>query len=52
VTDLIENIGLDLVLRTTMFGLALVPVALFASFANRSSTWCLCPDPAVAVFAP
>jgi hypothetical protein len=52
VTDLIENIGLDLVLRTTMFGLALVPVALIASFANRFDTWRLSPDPAVALFTP
>jgi O-antigen ligase len=51
VTDLTENIGLDLLLRTGIIGLALFLLALIASLANGLSTWRLHPDPAVAVFA-
>jgi O-antigen ligase len=51
VTDLTENIGLDLWLRTGVIGLALFLLALVTSLVNGFATWRLHPDPEVAVLA-
>lgn len=51
VTDLTENIGLDLWLRTGIIGLVLFLLALATSLVNGFATWRLHPDPAVAVLA-
>ncbi len=51
VTDLTENIGLDLWLRTGLIGLGLFLLALVASLVNGFATWRLHPDPMVAVLA-
>jgi len=50
-TDLTENIGLDLWLRTGLIGLALFLLALLTSLANGFAAWRLHPDRMVAVFA-
>jgi O-antigen ligase len=50
-TDLTENIGLDLWLRTGLIGLGLFLMALIVSLVNGFSTWRLHPDPMVAVVA-
>jgi O-antigen ligase len=50
-TDLTENIGLDLWLRTGVIGLALFLIALITALVNGFATWRLHPDPEVAVFA-
>ena len=50
-TDLTENIGLDLWLRTGVIGLVLFLIALVTALANGFATWRLHPDPEVAVFA-
>jgi O-antigen ligase len=50
-TDLTENIGLDLWLRTGVIGLALFLLTLIVSLVNGFSTWRLHPDPMVAVLA-
>jgi O-antigen ligase len=51
VTDLTENIGLDLWLRTGLIGLGLFLLALVTSLVNGFATWRLHPDPEVAVLA-
>jgi O-antigen ligase len=51
VTDLTENIGLDLWLRTGLIGLALFLVALLVSLVNGLAAWRLHPDRMVAVLA-
>jgi hypothetical protein len=51
VTDLTENIGLDLWLRTGLIGLGLFLLALVTSLVNGFAAWRLHPDPEVAVFA-
>jgi hypothetical protein len=51
VTDLTENIGLDLWLRTGLIGLGLFLLALITSLVNGFGTWRLHPDPEVAVLA-
>ncbi|HLI73126.1 MAG TPA: O-antigen ligase family protein [Acidimicrobiales bacterium] len=50
-TDLTENLGLDLWLRTGLIGLALFLVALVVSIANGLTAWRLHPDRMVAVLA-
>jgi O-antigen ligase len=50
-TDLTENIGLDLWLRTGVIGLTLFLLALITALVNGFATWRLHPDPAVSVFA-
>jgi hypothetical protein len=50
-TDLTENIGLDLFLRTGGIGLTLFLVALVMSLANGFAAWRLHPDRMVAVLA-
>jgi len=50
-TDLTENIGLDLWLRTGLIGLGLFLLAIVTSLVNGFSTWRLHPDRMVAVFA-
>jgi O-antigen ligase len=50
-TDLTENIGLDLWLRTGLIGLGLFLLALLTSLVNGFATWRMHPDPTVAVFA-
>ncbi len=50
-TDLTENIGLDLWLRTGLIGLGLFLLALVTSLVNGFATWRLHPDPTVAVLA-
>ena len=50
-TDLTENIGLDLWLRTGLIGLGLFLLALLTSLVNGFATWRLHPDPTVAVLA-
>jgi hypothetical protein len=50
VTDLTENIGLDLWLRTGLIGLGLFLLAIVTSLANGFTTWRLHPDRMVAVF--
>ena len=50
-TDLTENIGLDLWLRTGLIGLGLFLLALVASLVNGFATWRMHPDPMVAVLA-
>jgi O-antigen ligase len=50
-TDLTENIGLDLWLRTGLIGLGLFVVALVVSLVNGLSAWRLHPDRMVAVLA-
>jgi O-antigen ligase len=51
VTDLTENIGLDLWLRTGLIGVVLFLVALVVSLVNGLSVWRLHPDRMVAVLA-
>ena len=51
VTDLTENIGLDLWLRTGLIGVVLFLVALLVSLANGLTVWRAHPDTAVAVLA-
>jgi O-antigen ligase len=51
VTDLTENIGLDLWLRTGLIGLGLFLLALVMSLVNGFATWRLHPDRTVAVLA-
>jgi len=51
VTDLTENIGLDLWLRTGFIGLGVFLLAVVLALANGFATWRLHPDPMVAVFA-
>jgi O-antigen ligase len=51
VTDLTENIGLDLWLRTGLIGLGLFLLALVTALVNGFGTWRLHPDPEVAVLA-
>ena len=51
VTDLTENIGLDLWLRTGLIGLGLFLLALVISLVNGFATWRLHPDRMVAVLA-
>jgi O-antigen ligase len=50
-TDLTENIGLDLWLRTGLIGLGLFLLALLTALVNGFATWRLHPDPKVAVLA-
>ena len=50
-TDLTENIGLDLWLRTGLIGLALFLAAIVVSLVNGFATWRLHPDRMVAVLA-
>ena len=50
-TDLTENIGLDLWLRTGLLGLALFLLALVTSLVNGFAAWRLHPDRMVAVAA-
>jgi len=50
-TDLTENIGLDLLLRTGIIGLTLFLIALVASIANGFAAWRMHPDPMAAVLA-
>jgi len=50
-TDLTENIGLDLWLRTGLIGLGLFLLAVVTSLVNGFATWRLHPDRMVAVFA-
>jgi O-antigen ligase len=51
VTDLTENIGLDLWLRTGLIGLGLFLLAIVTSLVNGFATWRLHPDRMVGVFA-
>ncbi|MGD0378686.1 MAG: O-antigen ligase family protein [Acidimicrobiales bacterium] len=51
VTDLTENIGLDLWLRTGLIGLGLFLLALVTALVNGFATWRMHPDPTVAVLA-
>ncbi len=51
VTDLTENIGLDLWLRTGLIGLGLFLLAVSTSIVNGFATWRLHPDPMVAVLS-
>jgi len=51
VTDLTENIGLDLWLRTGLIGLGLFLLALVTALVNGFSAWRLHPDQEVAVLA-
>jgi hypothetical protein len=51
VTDLTENIGLDLWLRTGLIGVALFLAALIASLVNGFTAWRMHPDRMVAVLA-
>ena len=51
VTDLTENIGLDLWLRTGLIGLGVFLLAVVLALANGFATWRLHPDSMVAVFA-
>ena len=50
-TDLTENIGLDLLLRTGVIGLTFFLVALVMSLVNGFAAWRLHPDRMVAVLA-
>jgi O-antigen ligase len=50
-TDLTENIGLDLLLRTGVIGLTLFLVALVMSLVNGFAAWRLHPDRMAAVLA-
>jgi hypothetical protein len=50
-TDITENIGLDLWLRTGLIGLALFLVALVVSLTNGFAAWRLHPDRMVAVLS-
>jgi len=50
-TDLTENIGLDLWLRTGIIGLVLFLLALVSSLVNGFAAWRLHPDPMVGVLA-
>jgi O-antigen ligase len=50
-TDLTENIGLDLWLRTGLIGVVLFLVALLVSLANGLTVWRAHPDTTVAVLA-
>ncbi|HVA02314.1 MAG TPA: O-antigen ligase family protein [Acidimicrobiales bacterium] len=50
-TDLTENIGLDLLLRTGVIGLVLFLIALVASLVNGFAAWRMHPDRLVAVLA-
>ena len=50
-TDLTENIGLDLWLRTGLIGLGIFLLALVVSLVSGFATWRMHPDPMVAVFA-
>jgi len=50
-TDLTENIGLDLWLRTGLIGVLLLLVALVVSLVQGFTTWHLHPDRMVAVLA-
>jgi len=51
VTDLTENIELDLWLRTGIIGLAIFLLALGTSIVNGLAIWRVHPDPMVGVFA-
>jgi hypothetical protein len=51
VTDLTENIGLDLWLRTGLVGVALFLAALLSSLVNGFAAWRMHPDRLVAVLA-
>ena len=51
VTDLTENIGLDLWLRTGLIGVVLFLVALLVSLSNGLTVWRVHPDAMVAVLA-
>jgi len=50
-TDLTENIGLDLFLRTGIIGLTLFLIALVMSVVNGFAAWRMHPDPMAAVLA-
>ncbi len=51
VTDITENIGLDLLLREGIVGLVFFLVALLVSLVNGMAVWRLHPDRMVGVFA-